>query len=110
MSVTCGNIKVMESTRPQFDRDKNAAFCRRHRIRRLALFGSVLRDDFSPDSDVDVLVEFEPGAKVGLAFFDMEDELSGIIGREVDVNTPGFLGPPIRNRVLRETHDVYVAA
>ena len=100
----------MESARPQFDRDKIAAFCGRHRIRRLALFGSVLRDDFGPSSDVDVLVEFEPGAKTGLAFFDMEHELSEIIGRKVDLNTPGFLGPHIRDKVLRETQDVYVAA
>ena len=100
----------MGDARPQLDRDRIAAFCCRHRIRRLALFGSVLRDDFSQDSDVDVLVEFEPGAKTGLAFFDMQDELSGIIGRTVDLNTPGFLGPHIRERVLRETQDVYVAA
>jgi len=105
-----GTMPEVEKTRPQLDRDKIAAFCRRHRIRRLALFGSVLRDDFSGDSDVDVLVEFEPGAKTGLAFFDMQDELSAIIGREVDLNTPGFLGPHIREKVLRETQDVYVAA
>lgn len=103
-------MRKMENVRPQLDRDKIAAFCRRHRIHRLALFGSVLRDDFSPNSDVDVLVEFEPGAKTGLAFFDMQDELSGIIGRKVDLNTPGFLGPHIREKVLRETQDVYVAA
>ena len=107
---TCGIIGVMQSALPQLDRDEIAAFCRRHRIRRLALFGSVLRDNFSPDSDVDVLVEFEPGAKTGLAFFDMQDELSGIIGRKVDLNTPGFLGTHIRERVLRDTQDVYVAA
>jgi hypothetical protein len=100
----------MNDARPQFDRERIAAFCRRHRIQRLALFGSVLRDDFGPDSDVDVLVEFEPGARTGLAFFDMQDELSGIVGRKVDLNTPGFLGRHIRDRVLQETHDIYVAA
>lgn len=62
-----------------------------HHIRRLSLFGSVLRDDFGPASDVDVLVEFEPGHVPGLAFFAMEEELSRIIGRKVDLNTPGFL-------------------
>ena len=67
--------------------DRVAGFCRRNRIRRLALFGSVLRDDFAPESDVDVLVEFEPGARVGLAFFTMQDELSDILGRPVDMNT-----------------------
>ena len=72
-------------------RERIAEFCRRHHIRRLALFGSVLRDDFRPDSDVDVLVEFEPGHVPGLAFFDMEAELSAILGRKVDLNTPSFL-------------------
>ncbi len=100
----------MDNARPQIDHDKIAAFCRRRRIRRLGLFGSVLGDDFGPDSDVDVLVEFEPGARTGLAFFDMQDELSAIIGRQVDLNTPGFLGRGIREQVLREVKDVYVAA
>ena len=100
----------MTIAKPQFDHDRIAAFCRRHRIRRLALFGSVLRDDFSAGSDVDVLVEFEPGAKTGLAFFGMQDELSEIIGRKVDLHTPGFLGPRIRDHVLKETQDIYVAA
>jgi len=69
-----------------------AAFCRQNYIRRLSLFGSVLRDDFRPDSDIDVLVEFEPGAVVGL--FDiarMERELSHLLGRKVDLRTPGDL-------------------
>jgi len=74
-------------------------FCRRHHIRKLALFGSVLRDDFGPDSDIDVLVEFEPDHIPGLAFFSMEDELSEMIGRKVDLNTPGFLSPRFRTRV-----------
>ena len=60
-------------------------FCRRNRIRRLALYGSVLRDDFTPESDVDVLVDFEPGAQVGLAFITMQDELATILGRRVDL-------------------------
>jgi predicted nucleotidyltransferase len=85
-------------------------FCRKHRIRRLALFGSALRDDFAPGSDVDVLVEFEPGTRVGWAFFGMERELSGIIGRKVDLNTPGFLSAAFRERVLEEARTLYVAA
>jgi len=72
------------------DREKIADFCRRHHIKRLSLFGSVLRDDFGPASDFDVLVEFEAGHVPGLAFFSMEEELSKIIGRNVDLNTPGF--------------------
>ena len=86
-------------------------FCRRRRIRRLALFGSVLRDDFSPESDVDVLVEFEPGAVVGLiGFAGMENELSELIGRKVDLNTAGFLSPYFRDEVLQEAEAVYEQA
>ena len=84
-------------------------FCRRNRIRRLALFGSVLRDDFGPDSDVDVLVEFEPGARVGLRFFAMEQELSQILGGKVDLNTPGFLSKHFRNEVITEAEVLHDA-
>lgn len=85
-------------------------FCRRHRIRRLSLFGSVLRSDFGPKSDVDVLVEFEPGHAPGFAFFSMQDELSVILGRRVDLNTAGFISRHFRDEVLREARPVYVAA
>jgi hypothetical protein len=91
-------------------KDKIAAFCRRNHIRRLALFGSVLREDFRPESDVDVLVEFEPGTRVGLRFFDMEMELSEILGRKVDLNTPGFLSKYFRDRVLAEAEVQFDAA
>lgn len=91
-------------------REQIAAFCRRNRIRRLGLFGSVLRDDFGPGSDVDVLVEFEPDHTPGLAFFRMQDELSALLGRTVDLNTPGFLSRHFRDEVLREARMVYVAA
>lgn len=68
--------------------DQLVLFCRRHRVRRLALFGSVLRGDFRPESDVDVLVEFEPGVRIGLFGFQaLENELSNIFGRKVDLNT-----------------------
>ncbi len=87
-----------------------AEFCRRHQIRKLAFFGSVLRDDFRPDSDVDVLVEFEPGKTPGLAFFGMQDELSALLGRRVDLNTPGCLSPYFRDRVAREAQTLYDAA
>jgi len=92
------------------DQDKIAEFCRRHHIRNLALFGSVLRDDFGPNSDVDVLVEFEPGHVPGLAFLAMEAELSEILGRKVDLNTPNFLSPYFRDLVLTEAEVYYVAA
>ncbi|MDZ7616105.1 MAG: nucleotidyltransferase family protein [Patescibacteria group bacterium] len=86
-----------------------AEFCRRNHIRRLALFGSVLRDDFTSKSDVDVLVEFEPDARVGLRFFRIERELADILGRKVDLNTSGFLSPHFRNEVLGEAKVVYDA-
>jgi predicted nucleotidyltransferase len=94
----------------QIQHDEIVAYCRRHHIRRMALFGSVLRGDFRPDSDVDVLVEFETGHTPGLDFFGMEIELSGMLGRKVDLNTPGFLSRYFRDEVLREAHDLYVAA
>jgi hypothetical protein len=78
-----------------------AEFCRRHRIKRLALFGSILRDDFGPDSDIDVLVEFEEGTIVGMIrLAGMEQELAGLLGRKVDLNTPGFLSRYFRDKVL----------
>lgn len=92
------------------DRERLAGFCRRNHIRRFALFGSVLRDDFGPDSDVDVLVEFEPGHVPGLRFFALERELSEILGRKVDLNTPAFLSPYFRRRVLDEAEVQYVAS
>ena len=89
---------------------KIAEFCRANHIRRLALFGSVLRDDFREDSDVDVLVEFEPGHVPGLAFFRLEMELSELLGRNVDLNTPGFLSDYFRDEVLAEAEVQYDAA
>lgn len=86
-------------------------FCQRHHIRRLAIFGSALRDDFTPESDVDVLVEFEPGHCVGLiSFAGMANELSDLIGRRVDLNTPAGLSPYFRDEVLAEAETLYVAA
>ena len=90
--------------------DRVADFCRRHHIRRLALFGSVLRDDFGPESDVDVLVEFEPGHVPGLAFFRMERDLSDLLGHRVELHTPNFLSPHFRDRVLEEAQVEYDAA
>ena len=85
-------------------------FCRRHHICHLALFGSVLRDDFTPESDVDVLVEFEPGTRLGFALFDVEQELSQILGRRVDLRTPQELSKYFRDEVLAEAEELYVAA
>ena len=88
-------------------KNKLAEFCRRHKIRRLSLFGSVLRDDFKSESDVDVLVEFKPGAQVGLEFFGMEHELSELLKHKVDLNTPGFISRYFRDEVLREAEVMY---
>ena len=90
--------------------DRLAEICRRYGVRRLALFGSALRDDFGPESDVDLLVEFLPGVRTGLAFFALQDELSAAIGRTVDLNTPGCLGPRLQPSVLSEALPLYVAA
>jgi len=93
------------------DRDAVATFCQRHHIARLALFGSVLRDDFRADSDVDVLVEFLPGHIPGLRFIAIEHEFSELLhGRRVDMVTPKFLSPRIRDRVLSIAEPLYVAA
>jgi predicted nucleotidyltransferase len=82
-------------------------FCRRHHIRRLGLFGSVLTDHFRPDSDIDVLVEFEEGHTPGLAFFGMEEELSSLMGRKVDLNTPGFLSRYFRSDIIHQMQVQY---
>lgn len=99
----------MDGSRIIIDQERVADFCRRNHVRKLALFGSVLREDFGPDSDVDVLVEFEPSHVPGLKFFSLERELSEILGHPVDLNTPNFLSPYFRDRVLAEAEVRYVA-
>ncbi|MFZ5787378.1 MAG: nucleotidyltransferase family protein, partial [Acidobacteriota bacterium] len=69
-----------------------------------------LRGDFGPSSDIDILVEFIPGRSVGLRFVAIQDELSALFGRPVDLNTPGFLSPHFRDRVLREAMPRHEAA
>jgi uncharacterized protein len=83
------------------DSGELSEFCRRNRIRRLSLFGSALRDDFRPESDLDVLVEFEPDHRVGYGFITLQDELSDLFGRRVDLNTPQDLSRYFRDDVLR---------
>jgi len=95
----------------QIDREKIAEFCRARRIRKLSLFGSVLRDDFDPvRSDVDVLAEFEPGVRPGLKFFGYGDELSAIVGCKVDFNTEAWLSQYFRDEVVREAVPIYEQA
>ena len=97
----------MSESAVDIDREKIAAFCRRHHIESLKLFGSILHDDFGPESDVDVLVEFEEGHTPGWDFFSMQEELAGIIGHKVDLNTPGFLSRYFRDQVMMEAKPVY---
>ena len=89
---------------------KLSGLCRRYHVRRLALFGSVLRDDFRPDSDVDVLVSFEPEARIGfITLSRMQRELSEIFQRSVDLVPMDGLKPIIRESVLSTSQDVYAA-
>jgi predicted nucleotidyltransferase len=92
-------------------KEKIADFCRSHHIRKLAVFGSALREDFRPDSDLDVLVEFDPGHTPGLIkLAGMELEFSALVGgRKVDMNTPLCLSRYFRDEVLAEAEPLYVA-
>jgi predicted nucleotidyltransferase/DNA-binding PadR family transcriptional regulator len=89
--------------------EKLAAFCRKHHIRKMSFFGSVLRDDFTPESDIDVLVDFEPGFVPGFAIIDIENELSRLLQRKADLRTTGDLSRYIRDRVVREARTAYEA-
>ncbi len=99
----------MVANLPQLDFAKVADFCRRHRIRRLALFGSVLRDDFTDDSDVVVLVECEPGARIGWDFITIQDELAELVSRPIGLLTPGSIRSAYRSGILSTAEDIYVA-
>ena len=97
--------------RVSIDRSRIADFCRKWRVRELAIFGSALRDDFGPDSDVDVLVELDPDHHLSLYdWVDMIDELRAIFGREVDLVAKGGLRNPFRrNEILRTAEVLYAA-
>jgi hypothetical protein len=102
-------VNLMNCHGIDIPREKIADYCRRHRIRKLAFFGSVLRDDFGPDSDVDVLVEFEPGHTVGLlGMAGLEIELSEMLGRKVDLRTPRDLSRYFRDEVVRTSEVQFV--
>ena len=100
---------MLQQSHLEIPKDRIADFCRRHHIRKLSLFGSVLRDDFGPESDLDVLVEFQEGKSPGLIrLAGMELELSELLGgRKVDMNTPRCLGRYIRDRVRDEAEVQY---
>ena len=90
--------------------EKLEAFCRRHGVKRLALFGSILRDDFAPDSDVDILVEFLPGMRYSLLDLGgMWAELREMIGREIDLKTPLDLSRYFRDEVVAHARPLYAA-
>ena len=99
--MASGSRSVVD-TRFPISKNQLAEICQRHHVRKLSLFGSLLRDDFSAESDVDVLVEFEPAAKVGLfKLYDLEQELSQLVGgRRVDINTPKSLSSTSATRSL----------
>jgi uncharacterized protein len=97
-----GDVKIRVPTQ------EIAVFCRRHHIQKLAFFGSVLRDDFNQESDIDVLVEFMPGHTPGFAFFDIQEELSDLLGRPVDLHTPNFLSPYFRHEVEENASVQYI--
>ena len=100
----------MAQTKIDIPIKKISDFCQQHHIRELALFGSVLRDDFGPESDVDVLIEFEPEAHVGYQrFFRLQDELTTLLGREVDLFTPNSLKPFARDSAVKSKSVIYAA-
>lgn len=100
----------MERHDLDFDPERLGEFCRRHGVRRLALFGSILGPDFGPQSDVDLLVEFLPGTRVGyLAMARMERELGQMLGRKVDLRTPAELSRHFRDEVMGKSVVQYCA-
>ena len=99
----------MQINEINIEKNKIINFCKRHHIRKLSLFGSILREDYSKDSDIDVLVEFESGFVPGLEFFNMEEELSEIMNHKVDLNTQNFINAKFRNTVIAESEVLYVS-
>lgn len=94
----------------EFNPDDLKALCERHHVQRLAIFGSFATGAATPDSDLDILIEFAPGKTPGLRFFTLQRELSELFGRAVDLNTPGFLSRHFRGAAIRHAQDIYVAA
>ena len=94
----------------EIDEAALAALCRRYSVRELSLFGSSVRDDMRPNSDLDIMVEFEPGARVGLIKFEfLAEELTALAGRKVDLVTKRGLKPWVRPLDLRDARVVYAA-
>lgn len=96
------------TSRVGFPLNALADLCRRYNVRRLRVFGSALRDDFGPDSDIDLLVEFAGDTAAGLfALGALQMELSALLGREVDLKTAGFLSPRFRQQVIDSAETIY---
>jgi predicted nucleotidyltransferase len=94
--------------RTGFPQNALATLCQRYRVRKLRVFGSALRDDFGPDSDIDLLVEFAEGVRVGLFTLGaLQMDLSELLGREVDLKTAGFLSPRFRQQVIDNAEVIY---
>ena len=100
-------MKISSSLPIKISLSKIEDFCKRNKIEKLSLFGSVLRNDFNSKSDIDVLVEFEKGKTPGLVIVDLQDELSEMFGREVDLHTPAELSRFFKERVLQEALLIY---
>ena len=101
----------MAAAKINVDREKIVKFARKWHLREFSLFGSVLRDDFQPDSDVDVLISFMPGHAMTLeSFIEMRDELRGIFGREVDLVEKQLVRNPFRRHEILTTRQVLYAA
>src|SRR5687767_2052801 len=103
-------MSIIMTTNIEIPMTQIAAFCQRYQIRELALFGSVLRDDFRPTSDVDILVDFLPGVDMKLTLMDlagMQIELSEMFQREVDLVLRDGLKPLIKNEVLSHSEVIY---
>ena len=93
----------------QVDKEKIVSICKKYHIKKLAFLESVLREDFRPDSDVDVLIEFKEGHIPGFGFFTIQEELSQVLGRKVDLHTPPFLSRYFRDQVITEAQVQYAA-
>jgi len=89
--------------------EKLAEICRRYQVREMSIFGSAARGQMRPDSDVDILVEFLPQADIGWEFFDLEEALSRLFDRKVDLGTKPSLKPWVRQRALRDARVIYAA-
>lgn len=93
----------------QYSHEKLVELCKRYHVQRLSLFGSRLKGTAKPESDIDILVEFEPGKTPGLRFFRLEDELSQLFGGEVELSTPNFLSTYFRDEVVKMARPLYDA-